>query len=304
MDEVIADYLDVTCPPDSFQRSDLTPIFDQIDGIWRHDKSVHTFHTTDGGVFKFGCGRGFQRLSASGRVLAHFRAQGIFREYLALLSGVPVTVTRLDAALDRPEHGPDVLPGLFRQHRSGYAFGRKAVEVVQIMEENFEGALTGTLHFGDRRRHKLTACIYDKQHEAFKKRKEILPSRVRYELRANREVGCTLRDAESPASFFYHHMSPDFLPRPDGVPDWSPAGAFWSSRVVGRLPADRAKYLVESCGDLETLARLALEIGREGIPFVAGLVRKRIESIAAGVESERSTGADGLESSRESVTVT
>lgn len=304
MDEVIADYLDVTCPPDSFQLSDVAPIFDQIDGIWRHDKSVDTFHTADGGVFKFGRGRGFQRLSASGRVLAHFRAQGIFREYLALLSGVPVTVTRLDAALDRAEHGPDVLPGLFRQHRSGYAFGRKAVEVVQIMEENFEGALTGTLHFGDRRRHKLTACIYDKQHEAFKKRREILPSRVRYELRANREVGCTLRDAESPASFFYHHMSPDFLPRPDGVPDWSPGGAFWSSRVEERLPADRAKYLVESCGDLETLARLALEIGREGIPFVAGLVRKRIESISAGLESERPTGADGLEPSRESVTVT
>jgi hypothetical protein len=296
---VICDYLDVTLPPDSLQVDAVLPLFDDLLGSWRVDGPLMVFSASKSAAScKFTQGRRFQRLSFSGRLLEHFRAAGRFLDVLALLSDHPHNVTRADFALDVAASGADVLPGLFARDRGGYAFGRKAVPVERREREGLDGRLSGSVIYGDRRKHQASAIVYDKQLEAYEKRGEALPPTVRYELRLAREVGVSLRDVSDPAPCFYSFMSPDFVPRPPDVGVWERVGEPWRAGVVPeRLPAARMLSVIDSCADLDTVARLAAEIGPEGLPFALSAIRKRLER-GGGV------GADGGAAERTPATPT
>lgn len=279
MAEVIADYLTVTVPSGSVSTLDLAGYFADILGHTIREEGPKTLYfTQDGGALIHTATKKFDRIAASGRILHHFRALGIFRDYLALLSDHPHNVTRLDLACDVPVNPADVLPALYERHKSGYAFGRKAVPTAWTKKPGLDGRDSGCLYFGHRTKHKVCAAIYDKALEAHEERGEVLPQCLRYEFRFAREVEASLRDAAHPEPLFYHVASPDFLARPAWVPDWSPGAEAWVSppREV-RLPAERAEALVESCADLAVLARYAAEIGPEGIPWVLKLIRKKLE---------------------------
>jgi hypothetical protein len=285
---VICDYLDMTVPREHMPIGDLQRFLEAAPFKWvgQAPDLPDRVGFLDGGSFHFTVTAKWCRLSASGRVLAYFRAHHLFRDYLCLLVDCPYNITRLDAAQDTEEYGPDVLPPLWSAHRSGYAFGRKAVPVRKTFGENFAGHETGSVFFGSKGKHQVSMVVYDKQQQLYEEFGEIVGPRVRRELRFKREVGCTLRDAADPAALFHHYASPDFVPKPDQVPPWVSGADPWRlAPSPQRLPYERAARLVDQSVDLGQLGTIASEIGSEGITAVLRLVRTRLEREAAARES-------------------
>lgn len=275
---VICDALTVTTPPGSGLVASLDAFLDCIRGERRDLKgNAREFRLDNGGIVHITEGSRWDRVAASGRFLAAVRSQGLFLDYLGLLAESPHTVTRLDAAYDEDRDAAPIIRKLDRKYMpTGYAFTRKAVEVTTLMQTRLDGARTGSVYFGTTDS-QVSLRVYDKQHEAMKKRGEVLPPRIRYELEVHREVGATLRDAENPAPLFYHFMSPEFLKRPSGVPEWAPNGEGWvTPSYEPRLPAERLEYAVDASQDLLRWIELADQCGSEGRTYLLGLLRRRL----------------------------
>lgn len=275
---VFCDWLTVSTPPESPMVEGLNPLLDEIALERREDGRTITYRTADGrGLLHVTKGSRWHRVSASGGFLAALRAQSLFREYLAVLSCCPsLHVTRLDAALDQSVDAAPVIRRLHRKYRDGYAFTRKAVEQTTMLQTRLDGAVTGSVYLGAQDSI-VSMRAYDKQHEAYVKRGEVLPPTLRYELTVQREVGATLRDADNPAPLFHHFMSPEFVPKPKGMSDWLAHGEQWClPPSPERLPAARMAFLLESSCDFARLVELADESGPEGRRYLLGLIRKRL----------------------------
>jgi hypothetical protein len=275
---VFCDALVVTSPPDSPLVPAVDSLLDGLEGS-RLDLGggKRAFRSTSGALLHITQGKRFSRVDAGGQFLGVLRAVGLFRDYLSALSEAPHRVTRLDAALDQPLDAAPVLSQLWKRHRGGYAFTRKAVSLTRLQQTRFDGAETGTVYFGKRGSSQVLLRAYDKQHEAYEERGEILPPTLRWELECAREVGASLRDADDPAPLFYRFMSPDFLPCPPGVPAWSACDGGWAlKRVEPRLPAERLRLMVGQSADIARLLELADECGPEGRTYLLGLLRKQL----------------------------
>lgn len=274
--EVFADWLDVTCSPGDFEtmRQVTTEVLQAADfrptneGEWRCDRGNVQMH----GKVRWG------RVSASGQALAHLRAQGLFMRFLAALSGVPHRVTRLDAAMDTPEDGADVIQRYRERYRSGFVkLSHKPVRSSWLLANREDGRETGTFFIGHRKRVEVAAAVYDKAWERLTKAGESHDPWTRYEVRVRSGVGPTLRDAAEPERLFWHYASPALLDRPDGVPVWEPGwGEGWSYEPP---PVDHAallRYRVETSPELASLIELADKLGAEGRTYLSRLLTRRV----------------------------
>lgn len=275
---VFCDWLTVSVPPSSPLLGSLAGFLDSMALERRLDGATTHYKPLDGsGLLHVTEASRWHRVSASGGFLAHLRAQFLFRDYLGLLAESPaLSVTRLDAALDQSLDAAPVVKRLHKSYRDGYAFTRKAVEQTAMFQTRSDGVVTGSVYFGTEHS-TVSMRAYDKQHEAAQKRGEVLPPTLRWELTVQREVGATLRDAAEPAPLFYRFMSPEFLERPLGVPDWAPHGERWACPAPEpRLPAERLLSLLDSSPDVARLVQLADECGAEGRRFLLGRLRARL----------------------------
>lgn len=279
---VFCDWLTVTTPPGSRLLGDVDALVDELPVSRFSGKDARGAKTEDGlGVLHISETRLFSRVSASGRFLAVLRAVGMFRDYLGTIGDSPHTVTRLDAALDQAVDAAPVIRELHRKYRDGYAFTRKAVSTTTLLQTRFDGAVTGSVYFGNKDS-KVQLRAYDKQHEAYAKRGEVLPETLRWELQLSRELGVSLRDAAEPAPVFYRFMSPEFLPCPEGVTAWSANDGGWSvTRPEPRLPAERLARVLDQSADFQRLIELADACGAEGRTYLLGMLRRRLFPDAA-----------------------
>jgi hypothetical protein len=275
---VFCDWLTVSAPSDSSLVDSVKPLLDELPVERREDGKTTHYRCSDGrGLLHVTEASRWHRLSASGGFLATLRAHSLFREYLGLLSCCPsLNVTRLDAALDQPRDAAAIIRRLHRKYRDGYAFTRKAVEQTAMLQTRLDGEVTGSVYLGTQDS-TVSMRVYDKQHEAYAKRGEVLPPTLRWELTVQREVGATLRDADDPAPLFYHFMSPEFLDKPKGMSEWLAHGEQWNLRPApARLPSERLASLLESSGDVARLIQLADDCGPEGRRYLLGLLRRRL----------------------------
>ena len=292
---VFCDWLTVSAPADSPLVESVKPLLDEIPLDRREDGKTTHYRCSDGrGLLHVTEGSRWHRLSASGGFLATLRAHSLFREYLALLSCCPsLNVTRLDAALDQPRDAAPVIRRLHRKYRDGYAFTRKAVDQTAMLQTRLDGAVTGSVYLGSQDS-TVSMRVYDKQHEAYTKRGEVLPPTLRWELTVQREVGATLRDADNPSPLFFHFMSPEFLDKPKGMSDWLAHGEQWSLQPApARLPSERLASLLESSGDVARLIQIADDCGPEGRRYLLGLLRRRLGLSPGDSVGSGPTGAPG-----------
>ncbi len=250
------DWLDLTFSP--------TESLDWLDGLLSSLGASSTepgvYLTPPGGVIKHQNGKRWQRLSVSGGSLMALRSMGLFSEFLRHVSGHPHKVTRLDAALDLPVDAAFIVSELWNKYRGTrgvWLNALNAVDASTILGPRFDGVETGTFYAGNRRKNKITARVYDKQHEVYDRRKVLIDSRVRYEVTVKTDQP-TLRDAEDPTGIFWHYASPALLPAPDDVPPWSPGNPYvWKCSPVEPLSAeDRIQRVLYGTGDLNAAMRI------------------------------------------------
>lgn len=272
---VFCDWLDVTFSPADTPLCLLEGFLLDLGAIVRGDGA----YGVGPGVLKVDRRARFLRVSASGSALAYMRDAGAFLAYLDILASAPHRVTRLDAALDVPRDGPDVLSELHSRYPDGQvSLGRKSLSVRRFLDVRPDGRETGTYYVGHRSAARATARVYDKAWERLQKAGESGPPRTRYEVTVRKDYGATLRDAAEPRRLFWHVASPALLEQPGDVEPWDSGwGGGWRAvDLPDPLPADILGRRVESSPELDLLAGIADRMGPEGRVWLARRLLARL----------------------------
>ena len=280
---VFCDWLDITYSPEDDIIPDLVSFLGASNFITKDrtfDLKQSYYPEGDGnyGSIVFEVRSTFVRVSASGGAISFLRGQGLFPDYLALLSQSPHTVTRLDAAFDVSRDFPTILHGL-RSHHKGYAsFTRKQYKVRELLSVRDDGKKSGTYYIGSPRG-RISGRIYDKQLEMLEKRKLRVDTCTRYEVTFRK--GVTLKDALNPEPLFWAHA--DVLKighlKPSGVSDWVDGSDFtgWTYERPEKTAYAKLARRVEVSGCLTDLINLADDFGPEGRTVLLRLISKRLD---------------------------
>jgi len=243
------------------------------------------FPPTGRGALAVDCTARFIRISISGGACEYLRACGIWMDCLFLLSTSPHCVTRLDAAVDFPLDGADLVARMRARHSSGQvSLGRKSINTSVVLSVRPDGRESGTWYAGYRSAAKATAKVYDKALELMQKYGEESPPRGRVEVTAKKGYGATLRDAAMPDAIFWHIASPALVQAPEGIPMWQPnQEGGWQTVPREILPAEVLKRRIEDSAELAKLYELAGTF-QGGFEYMRHLINKGITnaSIAAG----------------------
>lgn len=281
---IFCDWLDVTYSPTdapfpAVNRMLLEAGFD-AESL---DRATFTYrHPSTRGVLVFGPQRGTMRVSVSGTICALLRGLGLWHDFLSELASSPHRVTRVDAALDLPMDGADLVAHMRSKHSTGTVnLTRKSVRTSTFLAiRPDDGRETGTWYAGHRQKARFTARVYDKAWEALSVRGELMPPTARVEVTAKGgDSGATLRDAAMPAALFWQIAAPALLEAPEDAPVWTPnedLGWVAPKRVFD--PAAVLQRRVESFAMLDALAMVADEMGPEGRHYLLSLIRERLEA--------------------------
>lgn len=223
------DYLNLTSPLDNKEAisTAIQPYLDtlgmseEVEGLFREPLRGGTFKIHPRGkVCIFGC---------SGAFLDALRGQGLFNQFLAEFAAFDHRVSMMHVTCDYGVDAPPVISAVYALAKSGgLHLTRKAVNVRHVTQVNspgHDGRDTGTVYLGSKKNSDVWAKVYDKGHEAWSKRGEILGQVVRVEVAVQSDVGATLRDASRPSDIFYHFAARSLVqPSPDFA-GWVPHGA-------------------------------------------------------------------------------
>lgn len=223
------DYLNLTSPLGNKEAisTAIQPYLDtlgmseEVEGLFREPLRGGTFKIHPRGkVCIFGC---------SGAFLDALRGQGLFNQFLAEFAAFEHRVSMMHVTCDYGVDAPPVIAEVYALAKSGgLHLTRKAVNVrhvTQVSSPGHDGRDTGTVYLGSKKNSDVWAKVYDKGHEAWSKRGEILGQVVRVEVAVQSDVGATLRDASRPSDIFYHFAARSLVqPSPDFA-GWVPHGA-------------------------------------------------------------------------------
>lgn len=287
------DWLDVTCSPaKSFVDSVILFLDLGCYPVAFSDDRSQSFRV-GGGILRLDTERKWHRASASGAVLSHLRSVGQYEQYLSALSGVPHTITRLDAAVDTDQDFPAVLGALRARYGNGtMSFSRKSLKITELLSVRADGARTGTWYAGHRVKAKVTARVYDKQHEVLCKSGVDSDTRTRYELTFRKAMGTTLKDASMPASLFYQHSEQLGLSPPPGTESWisHDLGGWASVHLDTDFTLEHFARRVDCSPELQHLARLAAQFGPNGAAMVLRAFEKALSGKLDDTAQQSATG--------------
>ena len=282
-----ADFIGVTVPAGEWSdlHAELVPEFEclgmslEVDSdqvkLWRSGGDGH------GTVQEKRIGQVWA-IGVSGTVCAGLRVARRMQSFLAAVGARPHRVTRLDASLDVVEDAAPVIARIAAAGRRGeLALTRKAIApntVETHLGLRVDGVESGTVYCGSKSA-EARMVVYDKRHERIGRKLPDIGDLTRYELRVRGGLGITLRDCAEPAPVFWHHVAPDFLPRPDGVEAWTPgAVGFVLDKLAPPTPYARMLALLDQSPDVRRLLSLADQVGPYGLRTLVG----RIEAMARG----------------------
>lgn len=284
---IFCDWLDVTFSPVDAPYPALNRLL--LDSGFFVESSdsttfVYTHPQALSGVLMIGPSRGSLRVSVSGAICTCLRALGVWDSFLSELGTSPHRVTRLDAALDLPIDGADLVALMRNRYPSGLVnLRRKSVKCTTILEVRPDGRESGTWYAGHKSKARFTARVYDKALEALSKRGEHLPPTARVEVTAKGgDCGATLRDAWRPASLFWHIAAPAIVAEPEDCPVWTPNLELgWSSPPREFNPSELLRRRIDSMAMLDALGLVADDLGPHGRDYLLHLIKKRLEASAS-----------------------
>ena len=280
---VICDWLDVTYSPIDMPDADLRTMLLASDFSVEYDKGQRLqYRASTGGTVGIQRSARFGRISLSGSACAALRDAGLWADVLFLLGSSPHKVTRIDGALDVRTDPADVIASLCMRYPDGQVrLNQRPLNVTRFLEARpFDGRDSGTYYVGYRSRGRVTARVYDKRLEHFKRTGVDLGYNLtRYEITVRADYGATLRDAYDPTALFWHVASPALVSRrPDDVGEWVSGSDFtgWSHVPRTYVPYEVMQRRVEYMAELEALGLLADDVGDYGRHTLLLLIAKRL----------------------------
>lgn len=280
---IFCDWLDVTFAAGTAPLPELGVFFAglEFEAMDTRDTRVMRFRRPGGGygMAEFLQTGSWDRVSVSGAICVALREASAWVEFLTVLAEVPHTITRLDAALDLPVDGADLVAAMRERYPETVNFGRKALQTTLLLQTRPDGRETGTWYGGRLQKAKVSARVYDKAWEALCNRGEELLPTGRVELTFRKGYGATLRDAAYPAGIFWEAASPVILTAPEGVPVRVHIDDYgWKSPPRTFDPALVLRRRVEALAELQVLALVADELGVNGRRFLLDLIGRQVLS--------------------------
>lgn len=298
MPSPFADFIGVTVPAEEWLalHSELAPEFEGLGmTLERDDERVKLWRSGgDGwGTVKEELRGRVWAIGISGTVCAGLRVARRMSSLLASIGSRPHRVTRLDAALDQKEDAAPVVARIAAAGRRGeLKLTRKGIDprtVETHLGLRCDAVESGTVYCGSRHAD-ARMVVYDKRHERMSRKLPDIGDLTRYELRLRGGLGLSLRDCVEPAPVFWHHVAPDFLQRPDGVPAWVPGGqGFELARLEPPTPFARMLALLDQSPDVRRLLSLADQVG----PYGLRTLLARMEAMAASAGPPAASGDAG-----------
>ncbi len=222
------DYLNLTSPLGNQEliTAAIRPYLDtlgmseEVEGLFREPLRGGTFKIHPRGkVCVFG---------SSGAFLDALRGHGLFNQFLSEFAAFDHRISMMHVTCDYGVDAPPVIDSVYALAKSGALhLTRKAVSarnVSRVTSPGQDGRDTGTVYLGSKKNSDVWAKVYDKGHEAFSRRGEILGQVVRVEIAVQSDVNATLRDASLPSDIFYHFAARSLVQAPPDYSGWVPHG--------------------------------------------------------------------------------
>lgn len=233
---------------------DMLGMSEEVEGLFREPLKGGTFKIHPRGrVCVFG---------SSGAFLDALRGHGLFNQFLAEFSAFEHRISMMHVTCDYGVDAPPVIDAVYALAKSGTLhLTRKAISdrhVSRVISPGHDGRDTGTVYLGSKKNADVWAKVYDKGHEAFSRRGEILGQVVRVEVAVQSDVNATLRDASLPSDIFYHFAARSLVQAPPDYSGWVPHGSGFSledSRSEWTA-YQRAKSILDSSLDVGRFLRL------------------------------------------------
>jgi hypothetical protein len=218
-----ADWLSLSYPSSISPHSELVSFLTTLSPLEFKDLggSKQLYKSFNGGSFVVTSKQDFVNISISGGLLSMVRANSKMNDFQQIIASAPCNITRLDIAYDVPIPGHISIARIRALYPTGYAVvASRARQLQYILNQLNEASVTGTAYFQTTKyKGTIKLRVYDKEHEAFQTRNEILPPTTRYELSIGR--GASLKDFSNPSAAFWHFLPKELLPRPKVTPeDW------------------------------------------------------------------------------------
>ena len=287
MSEPFADFIGVTVPKGEWEdlHAELVPEFEGLGMSLERDEDRVKLWRAGGdgwGTIREELRGQVWAVGISGTVCAGLRVAKRMHAVLAALGARPHRVTRLDASLDIVEDAAPVVARIAAAGRRGeLALTRKSIApntVETHLGLRVDGVESGTVYCGSRSA-EARMVVYDKRHERMSRKLPDIGHLTRYECRLRGGLGLSLRDCAEPAPVFWHHVAPDFLPRPPGIAEWVPGGeGFALDRIEPPTPFQRMLSLLDQSPDVRRLLSLADQVGPYGLRTLVS----RLEAMARG----------------------
>ena len=270
-DAPFCDYLKITTPIDNeYQfRSQLSLFLCQILQVVLISDDYFKFPFGGGISMRAYSGVKVFGVSVTGKAIATMRHQGIWDDFLSLISDFPHRVTGIDATYDCYDlDSPSILKNLYLEGSNGqHRLTRKSIspnKITKIFSTDDLGRETGTVYFQSRKS-EVHAKVYDKRHEINSTGGIHVRDVLRYELTVTGKMGPTLRDASNPESMFWHYMGETLLNRPVNMAPWVGfSEGFVLEKRVELLPYQQLVRQIESSSELHRIVNLAAMSGKVG----------------------------------------
>ena len=254
---------------------------------------------TDGDiVVKLRTGKRWESWSLPGKLLSKLRKFDGLSDLLSIIAAYPHRVSTVDLATDvrPPGRTSDFLQVLHQRGLSGVSLGRKEIPRekinVWLAPTVWDGSLSGTVYWGNRRTDRFYFRAYDKRKEIYDRTgTDTGDELVRLEVRAGKRKAC-LRDVMEPDALFFDLCAPDALSRPAGVPDWEYA-EWMPLNLPPRqeaVPVQKAKRILGVSPDLKRLATIAANASPEDRAYIRSLLVREFDTLVDSCQSGKTIG--------------
>lgn len=276
--EVFADWLSVTCSPESSFMDSVQYALDSMGGAIISIDKAYTYSLGNGTV-RLQRTPHFHSVSISGGSLSRIRELRKLEYLLSCISEVPHSITRLDVAIDTAQDGADVIDYYHKRFSKSSRYpklSRKTVEPSYMLNRRAsDDRMTGTVYIGHTRGTKVSARIYDKQAELLQKTGAQVPLTTRYELTVRKDMQPSLRDVFQPSAIFWHYMGKTLIKAPYDVPTWEHGwGGSWNMQVEKPLVYQVLKSKIQDNPELQRIFELADSMSPDGRDIAINMIRR------------------------------
>lgn len=277
---VYCDKVQATANPSTFAETAIA-MSDLVESLGgRTENNTETYrqvYMPNGGLILCTVKNKVSIFTINGKACAELRLMKKFNQALQVIGSYPHRVTNIHAKVDLFTNSTaKQLRKLGKLIKTQDVWGYPEIDIQQFPNLRPDGERPNNLVFPKYKKPtEVRRVYYDKSLESYEsllknnKDAEYVPEeKLSVELRVTNRAtrkGLSLRDASEPEPLYWHYQTDCPLVgkhKPKKVADWETFGSEFESSIIRRTPDQKLTDLLTYGGDIHTIARLSVQLGR------------------------------------------